>query len=454
MPSSALLTDLYELTMMAGYYACGLTGSATFDLYVRHLPPNRSYLLAAGLEQALDYLSELRFNAEQIDYLRALPNLAGVDARFFDEHLARFRFSGDVWAVPEGTPMFAGEPLVRVSAPLPEAQLVETALLSVMMFQTSVATKASRVARASAGRQVVEFGGRRAHGHEAAVWAARAAFVGGCEATSNVEAGHRFGIPVSGTMAHSWVMAFSDELEAFTRYSEIYRDRAVLLLDTYDTVAAARRVVESGLQPAAVRLDSGDIVSLSREVRAVLDAGGLTATRIFVSGDLDEYRVARLVADGASVDGFGVGTALSTSSDAPSLSGVYKLAEVEREGSVVPTLKLSPGKGTLPGRKQVWRRLRDGAAAGDVIGLEDEALRTNEIVSDETVPLLRPVMRDGRRVDPSPLLGEVQAFAAAELDRLPEAVRALEAPDGYPVTTAPGLDSLAKSLARTTPRDG
>ncbi len=444
MQTSALLTDLYELTMMAGYYASGMTGSATFDLYVRSLPPSRSYLLAAGLEPALDYLAQLRFEAEQIDYLRALPNLQGVDARFFDEHLSGFRFSGDVWAMPEGTPVFAGEPLLRVTAPLPEAQLVETALLSLVMFQTSIATKASRVVRASAGRQVVEFGGRRAHGHDAAVQAARAAFVGGCEATSNVEAGHRFGIPLSGTMAHSWVMAFPDEVEAFARYAEIYGDRTVLLLDTYGTMAATRRVVESGLRPAAVRIDSGDLVATSRAVRGVLDAGGLSSTRIFVSGDLDEYRVASLLAAGASVDGFGVGTALSTSSDAPSLSGVYKLAEVERDGRLVPTQKLSEGKRTQPGRKQVWRRLEDGVAAGDLVGLEDE-----EDIPTDAVALLRCVMQDGQRVAPSPALAEIRTYAAAELERLPESLRTLSESGNYQVQMAPRLRTLVSRVGST-----
>jgi len=443
----ALLTDLYELTMMAGYYAAGMTGRATFDLYVRSLPPCRSYLVAAGLEQALAYLEELRFEPDEIDYLRGLPSLAGVDRRFFDERLARFRFTGDVWAVPEGTPVFAGEPIVRVTAPLPEAQLVETALLSILMFQTSIATKASRVVQAAAGRQVVEFGGRRAHGPEAAVHAARAAFLAGCDATSNVEAGHRFGIPLSGTMAHSWVMAHASEEEAFRRYSDLYPGRAVLLLDTYDTVSAARRIVASGLRPEAVRLDSGDIVPLSREVRAILDTGGLRETRLFVSGDLDEYRVAELVRAGACVDGFGVGTALSTSSDAPALSGVYKLAEVDRGGASVPTQKLSAGKRTLPGRKQVWRRVtRDGVAAGDVVGLETEP------ALDGAPPLLEPVMRAGRPVKPAESLEALRHRAIASVGLLPAPLRRLDGPADYAVDVSPALARLADRLARAPAR--
>ncbi len=442
---SALLTDLYELTMMAGYYAGGLTGPATFDLFVRALPSSRSYLLAAGLQQALEFLTTLRFTPDEITYLRGLPHLQQLDSSFFDDRLATFRFTGDVWAVPEGTPVFAGEPIVRVTAPLPEAQLVETALLSIVMFQTTIASKASRVVQAADGRQVVEFGGRRAHGIEAAVHAARAAFVGGCDATSNVEAGHRFGIPVSGTMAHSWVMACKSEAEAFERYSDLYPDRTVLLLDTYDTIAAVRQIVRSGLHPQGVRLDSGDIPRLSRDVRTLLDAGGLEQTQIFVSGDLDEYRVAQLLAGGARVDGFGVGTALSTSNDAPALSGVYKLAEVERDGVSTPTLKLSAAKRTLPGRKQVWRSFtRQGVARRDTIGLAKESGPPG------ATPLLECVMRDGRIAREHDDVATIRGRARDAVGGLPSELRRIDAPTAYEVVVSDELTSLTDLLTRAS----
>ena len=275
--------------------------------------------------------------------------MARVDDDFFERYLTEFRFSGDVWAVPEGTPVFAEEPLLTVTAPIAEAQIVETALLAILGFQTSVATKAARVVAAAGGRPVIEFGGRRAHGPDAAREAARAAYIGGCDGTSNLEAGRCFDIPVSGTMAHSWVLAHVDEVSAFESYVALHGPRTVLLLDTYDSVEAARRVVGAGLIPSAVRLDSGDLAGLSRTVRAVLDDGGLSETQIFVSGDLDEHRIERLLGGGAPIDGFGVGTALSTSRDAPALGVVYKLSEIERDGVWVPTAKKSAGKATWPG---------------------------------------------------------------------------------------------------------
>jgi nicotinate phosphoribosyltransferase len=319
---NALSTDLYELTMIGGYYVKGLSGRATFDLFVRQLPPTRTYLVAAGLEQALDFLESLRFTPEEIDFLRTVPALAKLPRGFFDDYLPGLRFTGDVSAIPEGTPVFAHEPLMRVTAPLAEAQLVETALIAEVMFPTSVASRAARLVSAAAGRGLMEFGARRAHGIDAGIRAARAAYVAGFDSTSIVEAGRRFGIPLSGTMAHSWVMAFADEGDAFRAYAEVFREDAVLLIDTYDTIDAARKIAASGLKPRAVRLDSGDVIALSREVRRILDEHGLRETAIVASGDLDELRIAEIVASGAPVDGFGVGTAISTSSDAPALSGV------------------------------------------------------------------------------------------------------------------------------------
>jgi nicotinate phosphoribosyltransferase len=438
--TSALATDLYQLTMMAGYHHAGLSGRSTFELFVRELPPHRGFLVAAGLEQALSYLEALRFTSDEIAWLRTVPALAGAPSSFFDELLPSFRFSGEVWAVPEGEVVFPREPVVRVCAPALQAQLVETALLAIVTFQTSVASKAARVVDAAAGRTVIEFGSRRAHGVSAACHAARAAFVGGCHATSNVEAGYRFGIPVAGTMAHSWVMTFQDEIAAFREFMDIFGDRATLLIDTYDTVAAARRIVASGLRPGSVRLDSGDLAALSRGVRNVLDEGGLRATRIFASGDLDEHRIAELLEAGAPIDAFGVGTALSTSRDAPALGGVYKLVEIERNGVMHPAAKHSTGKRTYPGAKQVWRTERDGVALQDVIALSTEHPPRGRA-------LLSQVMRGGRRTSNPPPLEESRAKSRASVAALPEGVRRREDWEEYPVYDSEALTRLAETVA-------
>ncbi len=428
---SALSTDLYELTMVGGYFAAGLSSRATFDLFVRQLPPTRNYLIACGLEQALDFVESLRFTDEEITFLRTVPALATLPSAFFDEYLPQFRFTGDVWAVDEGTPVFAQEPIMRVTAPLPEAQLLETALIAETMFPTSVATRAARIVTVAAGRPVMEFGARRAHGIDAGIRAARAAYVAGFSSTSIVEAGKRFGIPLSGTMAHSWVMAFAEEETAFRTYAETLGS-AVFILDTYDAVAAARMVAASGLKPKAVRIDSGDQVAISREVRRILDEHGLVETTIVASGDLDEMRIAEIVAAGAPIDGFGVGTAVSTSSDAPALSGVYKLAEIERDGRVVPVFKKSPGKRTYPGCKQVWRVMRDGTAVEDVLGLEG----TQPPAGGH--PLLHEVMRRGVRVSRRSL-NEIRERCRQQLATLPRDVTQVIDGKQYPVriTIAP-----------------
>lgn len=437
---TALSTDLYELTMAAGYYVERNMGLATFELSVRALPAQRGFLVAAGIEQALEFLEGLRFTAEDIAYLRSVPALRAVPASFFDEYLPGLRFTGEVWAVAEGTPIFAAEPLLSVTAPLPEAQLVETALLSQVLFQTAIASKAFRVVEAAQGRPVIEFGARRAHGIEAAALAARAAFIGGCAGTSDVEAGYRFEIPVSGTMAHSWVMAHADELEAFRRFADLYGRDAVLLLDTYDTIEAAKGAVRAGLRPAAVRLDSGNAAMLSRAVRRILDEGGLTSTRIFVSGDLDEYRIADLVETGAPVDAFGVGTALSTSSDAPSLGGIYKLVEVERGGQRVPTMKLSEGKRTYPGRKQVWRILGPDRAERDVIGTRGEH------EPEGGIALLTCVMTDGQRRIPRQPLSVLRDNGRRLMAQLPAGVRRLREPEPLSVDISERLAALARQV--------
>jgi nicotinate phosphoribosyltransferase len=431
---SALATDLYELTMMAGYFVAGMNQRASFELYTREMPPHRGYLVAAGLEQALGYLEGLSFTRDEIAYLRALPAFRHVPAAFFDECLPGFRFAGDVWAVEEGTPICPHEPILRVTAPLQQAQLVETALLAIVTFQTSIASKAARVVEAAAGRPVIEFGGRRAHGLEAGTLAARAAYLAGCGGTSNVDAGFRFGIPVSGTMAHSWLMAFDDEMEAFRRYAALYGERTVFLIDTYDVMRAARRIAASDLTPAAVRLDSGDVSADSRAIRQMLDRAGKQATGIFVSGDLDEYKIAALVADAVPISGWGVGTALSTSKDAPALGGVYKLVEIEQDGRAVARVKHSVGKASYAGCKQVWRRADGGRAQGDLLGAVEE--------EQAGVPLLQAVMKGGRRVRPARPIAELRAECLRQVGALPEGVRRLEDPEVYPVTVTERLRTV------------
>lgn len=440
--SLALATDLYELTMAAAYFCKEIRATATFELFVRESPPHRRFLVAAGLEQVLEYLEELRFTHEDIRYLWAHPSFAHVPETFFD-YLARFRFQGEVWAVPEGTPMFATEPLLRVTAPILQAQIVETFVLTTLNFQTMIASKAVRVVNAARGRPVIEFGSRRAHGSEAAMYAARAAYIAGCAGTSNVEAGLHFGIPTFGTIAHSWVMSFDDELSAFTSYIQAFPHATTLLIDTYDTVAAASRLVAAGLRPQAVRIDSGDLASLSREVRRVLDEGGLRETKIFASGDLDEYRIDELVRCGAPIDAFGVGTRLSTSADAPSLGGVYKLVEIVKDHAARPKVKTSPGKATLPGRKQVWRIAgTDGTIHEDWIALADEPPP-----HPHAHALLQCVMRDGRRLQPPSSAATLRERAATLFTQLPAELRSLADGPGLPVHVTPRLAEEQKRAA-------
>ncbi len=437
----ALETDFYQLTMIAGHWQAHRTVSATFDLFVRSLPAPRNYLVAAGLAQAIEYLERLRFEPDEIAWLRARPELQGVPDSFFTVFLPHFRFTGDVWAVPEGTPVFGHEPILRVTAPIAEAQLVETALLATIAFQTSIASKAARAVTAAAGRQVIEFGTRRAHGLEAGLYAARAACLAGCHGTSNVEAARRFGLTPSGTMAHAWVLAHEDEIDAFRAYHAIYGDRSVFLLDTYDTLAATDQMIAAGLKPRSVRLDSGDLLALSRGVRERLDRAGWSEVRIFATGDLDEQRIAWLLDQGAPVDGFGVGTALATSSDAPALSAVYKLAEVERDHAWVSVMKRSPGKHTWPGRKQVWRVVRDGVASHDVIGLVAEP------PPDGGQPLLARVMRGGRALDPPPPVPVLREQSRRAQDLLPPVVRRLADPTPYEVRFSERLQALAWDIS-------
>ena len=419
--------------MMAGYFAAGRhQDEATFELFTRRMPAQRNFLVAAGLEQAIEYIETLRFAADEIAWLRAHPAFTRVPEEFFG-YLAGIRFSGDVHAMPEGTPFFPNEPVLRVTAPLAEAQLLETAVLAIVNFQASIASKGVRSVLAAAGRPVMEFGARRAHGLEAALYAARAAHISGCSATSFVEAGRRFGIPLSGTMAHSWVLAAGTERQAFEEYSRLFGPHTALLLDTYDVRESAEMVVASGLRPPAVRIDSGDLFALAREVRAIFDRGGLSATRILVSGDLDESRIRDMVAAGAPVDGYAVGTALTTSEDAPALGGVYKLVELGTGGAIRRVMKRSAGKATWPGRKQVWR-LRDR----DIVALEEEPGPSGG------TPLLEAVMLGGKRIASPPSMERMRERCHRMVTALPAHLLDVDVSSGYHVARSQALDELLR----------
>ncbi len=430
----ALLVDLYELTMAAAYFEHHIDCRATFELFVRQLPPQRAYLLAAGLDSALDFLENLHFSEEDVRFLRSQPGLATVSDEFFD-YLRTFRFTGDVHAVEEGTLVFAEEPILQVIAPILEAQVVETYLLSVINFETLIASKAARVVQAAKGRGVLEFGTRRAHGPEAGVRAARAAFVGGCIATSNVLAGFRYGVPLAGTAAHSWTQVFSSERQSFEALLETFPETAILLIDTYDALAGAETAAHLGRKIPGVRLDSGDLLEKSLRVREILDRQGLRGTRIVASGDLNEFKIEELIRQGASIDLFGVGTDLATSRDVPALSVVYKLVEFEHDGRVEYTTKFSEQKIHFPGRKQVFRYFRDGKLDRDLIARAAETF-------PEASPLLKPAMRRGRRVDAREDLPALQTRALANVDRLPECYRALSGAPAYPVAKSPALTRL------------
>ncbi len=436
--ASPLLTDLYQLNMIEAYLAYGETRPAVFELFMRKLPARRGFLMAAGLEQALDFLETLHFSQDEIDWLKGTGRFS---SRTLD-YLAALRFSGDVHAMAEGTVFFANEPILRVTAPLPEAQLVEARLINILHFQTLIASKAARVVLAAPDRLLVDFGLRRAHGAEAGLMAARASYIAGFAGTATVLAGKMFGIPLFGTMAHSYIQANDDEADAFERFARARPDGVVLLLDTYDTEAAARKVValapklkDESITISGVRLDSGDLIALSRSVRRILDDGGLKHVTIFASGGLDEDQIAAIVKAKAPIDGFGIGTSMTTSADAPALDCAYKLQDY----AGLPRRKHSPGKETWPGRKQVWRRYgADGRMAGDVISVEGDEQ------SGET--LIREVMRAGKRLGRRPSLDDSRAHAASELQRLPEPLRALTPGATYDVEIGRTLKDLATAF--------
>ncbi|MEE8446352.1 MAG: nicotinate phosphoribosyltransferase [Gemmatimonadota bacterium] len=436
--NAALLTDQYQLTMLQAYHREELVEDAVFSLFVRRLPPRRNFLLACGLDDALRYLETLRFDRDSLDYLASRDEFS----REFVDWLADLRFTGDVHALPEGTPVFAEEPILEVTAPLPEAQLVETFLMNQIHFQTLVATKAARVVHAARGRTVVDFGLRRTHGTDAGVKAVRAYYIAGLAATSNVLAGRVYGVPVSGTMAHSYIQAHGSELEAFRAFSELYPD-SVLLVDTYDTLEGVRNVTAlaaelgDAFRVRAIRLDSGDLAELAFASREMLDEAGLEDVEIFASGGLDEYEIARLVEAGAPITGFGVGTGLGVSKDAPSLDIAYKLTAYAGRGR----LKLSPDKRIIPGRKQVFRVEEKGLAIRDVIGLSGER--------DLGRPLLRKVMEAGARTPEGLMdLEKARKLAQVELARLPDRLLALDAADPpYPVRMSAKLEAYRTKVA-------
>lgn len=435
----ALATDLYELTMAAAYFENDEKADATFELFVRNYPTNRSYLIAAGLQQAVDYLRQLRFSNEHIKYLKKHPSFRNVQSDFF-RYLKKLSFSGDVWALPEGTVFFTNEPILRVTAPIIEAQIVETYLLSMINFQTLIATKASRVVQAARGREVIEFGGRRAHGPEAALLAARASYIGGCIGTSNVLAGYKFGIPTYGTMAHSFVMNYDSEKEAFEKFCKVFPTNPAVLLDTYDTIEGAKRAAAMKVAPSLVRLDSGDRYDLSVKVRKILDDAGLKETKIFVSGDLNEFALDDLTSRGAPIDSFGVGTELVTSRDDPALQGIYKIVETRRAGKRTYRVKTSEGKRTVPGAKQVFRKYSKlGEIDEDVIALEDEIIEGAE-------PLLIKVLGRGKLLHKPPSLEEIRDRAMKDISRLPTKYKSLRVSVEPPVRLSPRLEELSESL--------
>jgi len=436
----ALSTDLYELTMAAAYFENKENAEATFELFVRNLPRDRSYLIAAGLEQAVSYLSTLRFKKEHVNFLRKHSAFKDISPAFF-KYLGKLRFRGELWALPEGTVLFANEPILRVTAPIIEAQLVETYLLSTINFQTLIATKASRVVQSARGRSVIEFGGRRAHGPEAALLAARASYIGGCIGTSNVLAGYLFGIPTYGTMAHSFVMNYETEEEAFERFCRTFPSNPALLLDTYDTINGAKKAVAVKPHPTLVRLDSGDRYELSSQVRKILDNANLKRTRIFASGDLNESILDDLTSRQAPIDSFGVGTELVTSRDDPALQGIYKIVETRRNGELSYRVKTSEGKRTLPGAKQVYRSYDvDGRFEEDLLALAKEKGPTG------SKALLVRILKHGQLIRKLPGIAVSRKRAINELNKLPARFKNLWSPEPAPVRLSPRLQRLSESL--------
>jgi len=438
MKTSPLLTDLYQLTMLQGYFDQGMKETAVFEFFVRKLPAKRNFLIAAGLDQALAFLETVQFSPEELDWIASY----GAFRAEFVRYLEALRFSGDVHAMAEGTVFFPNEPILRVTASIAEAQLVESRLINLLHFETLIASKAARSVLMAPGKLLVDFGFRRAHGAEAGVLAARASYLSGFAGSATVMAAPLFGIPVYGTMAHSFVQAHDDETTAFEHFARSLPENVILLIDTYDTEAAAEKVVrlapklmKDGIKVKGVRLDSGDLADHAFKVRRILDGGGLQNTTIFASGSVDEYVLERLMKQNAPIDGFGIGTHMDTSADAPYLDCAYKLVEYAGKAR----RKRSEGKVLWPGRKQVFRRYDEaGRMHNDILSLEGD--------QQEGEPLILPVMKGGRRLTPPEPLQRSRKRALAELQRLPEALKSLEAGPVYPVTVAQALKNLASEV--------
>ena len=430
----ALFTDFYELSMAAAYFNSNQKDSiGLFEMFVRKLPKNRSYLVAAGLEQVIYFLINYRFKHDHIEYLRSLKIFSNVSDRFF-EYLSELKFTGNLWAIPEGSIVFPNEPILRIESPIIEAQLVETYLLSVINFQTLIASKASRVVEAAKGRSIIEFGSRRAHGPNAGILGARAGIIGGCQGTSNTYAGYKIGIPASGTMAHSFVMNFASEEEAFQAFCETF-PKSTLLIDTYNPIKAVKIALQKGLEFEGVRIDSGDILSISKEIRKILDDAGCKSVKIMATGDLNEWIIHDMVSKQAPIDYFGVGTELSTSRDDPALNGVYKLVGIRIKsnnfkGNKYQTIyktKKSPGKENFPGPKQVHRIIRDNTLVTDILTLDDEEVRDSN-------PMLKQYIKDGLVIERLPSIFEIRNWCRNQVSILPEKFRKLDyVPESFPV---------------------
>jgi len=437
-PESPLTTDLYELNMVQAYLDRGEDKEAVFEFFVRRLPERRGFLLAAGLDDSLTYLETLRFSPGEIDWLKSTKRFRSN----LIDYLAGYRFTGGVHAIPEGTVCFPNEPLIRITAPLPMAQIVETRLINILHFQTMIASKAARMVLAAPGKILSDFGLRTAHGAEAGLFSARASYIAGFSGAANVLAGERYGIPIVGTMAHSFIQVHDDEATAFENFARARPEGVILLIDTYDTEAGARKVVElapklkaDGIAIRGVRIDSGDLSAMAKKVRGILDAGGLKEVIILVSGGINEDVLLKMAAAKAPIDGFGIGVNLDASIDAPSLDCAYKLQDYAGR----PRRKLSEGKQTWPGRKQVWRSFdAQGRMRGDVLSLEDDR--------QDGETLIVPVMRGGKRIGPAPSLVQIRERAARELARLPEPLRGLEAGITYPVEISAKLRALAAEI--------
>jgi nicotinate phosphoribosyltransferase len=443
--NSSLSTDLYELTMASAYFSSHQTDKlAIFEMYVRKLPKNRNYLVVAGLKHAIDFLLNLKFKTEHIDFLKSRDIFKGSEAKFFD-YLLHLKFTGNLWAVPEGSIIFANEPILRIEAPIIEAQIVETFILSVINFQTLIASKASRIVNASCGTPVIEFGFRRAHGPLAALLASRSSFIAGCVGTSNTLASYEFGIPSNGTMAHSFIMSFEDEESAFKEFIKIFPE-GFLLVDTYDSINAVKKIIQNKIKCKGLRLDSGDLLQLSKDIRKLLDDEGYSSTKIMASGDLNEYIITDLKNKKAPIDLFGVGTELTTSRDEPVLNGIYKLVAIKQYSKtknkyeIFYKMKTSVNKISYPGPKQVFRFEKNNHIIKDIIALEDEKI-------DNATPLLLQYLKDGKLIQKLPTLCEIRKYHQKQIASLSERFKKISNEKvEYPVFLSGKLKRIMKEL--------